>query len=182
MAVFGFDENDLLANREGRITGRQRLRMLLREGSVIGAVAVGSLLVGVSCGSVCAWGVLNPGQVPLHTRVNGDLQIFGAVGLFALVVFVATIALGWSLVKDVLRGVVHARSGDMRVTHGIARVTYYFSGRPPAPLLRHGTESKFDISLSDRAYAKLSADAPERFLCTVYRTEGGLRILSVGTD
>ena len=70
----------------------------------------------------------------------------------------------------------------MRVTPGIARVTYHSSGRPPAPLHRHGTDSKFDIGLNDREYAKLSATAPEPFACTVYRTEDGQRILSVKVD
>ena len=170
MVVFHFNEDDLASNREGRITIRQRIRLVVREGSAISGAAVASLVVGVSCGSVCVWGTLHPSEVPFRMQWNGDVRTAGIIGFFALLVFVGTIGLGWTLLKDVWRGAVQARAGRMRVTPGIARMTQGDGG------------AKFDIHLSDRAYAKLSATASEPFACTVYRTEGGQRILSVGVD
>ena len=170
MAVFHFNDDDLAANRKGRISRRQRIRLLVRKGSAITATALGTLVVGMLCTSMWVWGTLKPDQVPLRMRWNGDLGWFPILGFFALILFLASIGLGWALLKDVLRGAVQARDGRMRITPGIARVTY---GEGAA---------KFDIHLSDRAYAKLSASASEPFACTVYRTEAGRRILSIGVD
>jgi hypothetical protein len=176
--IFGFSTTDVAANREGRVTTRQRALLLAREGTWVAGVAAIALMVGV--GGLCfwVWAAFNVTNEPLGVYWHDTPGTIGLIGLIGLAVFLGCVWMAWDLARDVWRGQVRARAGRMRITPGVVRVKYHSSGSPPAPLFRHGGDGFFDLATSDRRNAELRALAPDPFECAVYRTGGG-RLLSV---
>ena len=60
MQVFGFTQADLDANRQGRVTARQKLRLFRREGLWVGGCMAVCLVIGIGSAAVWISSLRNP--------------------------------------------------------------------------------------------------------------------------
>ena len=126
MQTFRFNENDLGRNREGRLTGRQQLRLLWSASFYAGFF----LMVCLIAGLFAAANLLNLSPEPTPEIVESGLA--QAWQMFCLAAF-GLFAFGWPLwnlvtrLIDILRGQVQMVSGPIhfQVRGGRGTTSYY---------------------------------------------------------
>ena len=167
MRVFQVSEQDLEANRAGTSTRRQRVRLLVHEGSPIVAVIVGCLVVGLLTCAGSLFFLFNPRQG--IQRFNPRLDETFWLPMVAILAFLAAVAFAFyarDVIADVTRSRIVARSVTMEVTPAETRIRMA------------GTAGFVSVEVSRAAHRRLLALNPGTFDCILYRTERGQRVVA----
>jgi hypothetical protein len=180
MAIFGFTDHDLLANRRGLVTWRQRARLVLHEGFGIGAFALACSVAGTVSAYlwILTW-VDPPDGLLRQIEIDRDLSFLPYVALLGVLGLAISAALARDLVLDVMQPQVQLHVGVIHLGPGTVSMRYHAIGTPTGRTVEVSSAGTFPIGLSESRRKWLIAVGTPSFSCVTYRTAGGLRLLSV---